>query len=307
MAESLELGRLEGWLREVITHPEGPAEGAASAAARCHLEVSADQLQLVIGSSARLNAAQRLALYQRSYHLRLLEAIRAPYPGLRHMLGSELFDDFALEYIHARPSRSYTLQALASGLATYLSDARPDAGAETQSWIDLMIDLARLEVIVADVYDAHGAEGKPVLSANALPGVADPRLLGCMVEPVECLRLVRSSFAVGPYLSAIRRGEDPPLPPTGESFLAVSRRDYVVTLAVLEARDYDLLDRLVHGVPIGRAAAGARIGRSAAWRLVRQWADSGCFLSLRPASPGGSLPGPLTSHPHLEREECRTP
>ena len=105
MTDSPELGRLERWLREIITHADGPAAGAGCAAARRQLEVPPDQLELVIAPSSRLSAAQRLALYQRSYHLRLLEAMRAPYPGLRHMLGGELFDDFALEYIHARPSR----------------------------------------------------------------------------------------------------------------------------------------------------------------------------------------------------------
>ena len=277
MTNSPDLGRLERWLREVITHANGPAAGAACASARRELEVPPDQLQLVIAPSSRLSAAQRLALYQRSYHARLLEAIRASYPGLRHMLGGELFDDFALEYIHARPSRSYTLRTLAAGLPDYLAASRPDAGADAESWVDLMIDLARLEVVVAEVYDAHGAEDMRI--PDALPAVADAELLACIVEPVQCLRLVRSSFAVGPYLSAFRRGEDPDLPPAAETFLAVSRRDYVVTLTALAPSEYTLLDQLVRGVRIRSAASNAGIGDAEAWRLVRRWAATGCFVS----------------------------
>ena len=293
MANSPELGRLERWLREVITHANGPAAGAACASARRQLEVPPGQLQLVIAPSSRLSAAQRLALYQRSYHARLLEAIRAPYPGLRHMLGGELFDDFALEYIHARPSRSYTLRALAAGLPDYLAATRPDAGGEAESWVDLMIDLAHLEVIVAEVHDAHGAEDMRI--PDALPAVADAKLLACIAEPVECLRLVRSSFAVGPYLSAIRRGEDPDLPSAGQHFLAVSRRDYVVTLTVLDAREYELLDQLVHGMPLGRAASNAGIEDAESWRLVRRWTEAGCFVSR------------FQSFASDNREESRTP
>ena len=292
MAEPLELGRLERWLREVITHADGAAAGAASAAARCQLEVPPDQLQLVIAPSPRLSAAQRLALYQRSYHLRLLEVIRAAFPGLRHMLGGDLFDDFALEYIHARPSRSYTLRALAQGLPDYLAATRPDAGGVAERWVDLMIDLARLEVTVAEVYDARGAEDMRI--PDALPAVADAELLACIAEPVKCLRLVRSSFAVGPYLSAIRRGEDPDLPPAEESFLAVSRRDYVVTLTVLDAREHKMLDQLVHAVPIGLAASHADIGDAEARCLLRQWTAAGCFVSRFQSFADN-------------REECRTP
>ena len=126
------------------------------------------------------------------------------------MLGGDLFDDFALEYIHARPSCSYTLRALADGLPDYLAATRPDAGGVAESWVDLMIDLARLEVIVAEVYDARGAEDSASLTSfqpSPMPAAS------CIAEPVKCLRLIRSSFAVGPYLSAIRRGEDPDLPP----------------------------------------------------------------------------------------------
>jgi Putative DNA-binding domain len=293
VTNSPELGRLECWLREVITHANGPAAGAACASARGQLEVPPDQLQLVIAPSSRLSAARRLALYQRSYRARLLEAIRAPYPGLRHMLGGELFDDFALEYIHARPSRSYTLRTLAAGLPDYLAATRPDAGGQVECWVDLMIDLARLEVIVAEVYDAQGAEDMRI--PDALPAVADAKLLACIAEPVQCLRLVRSSFAVGPYLSAIRRGEDPDLPPAAESFLAVSRRDYVVTLTALDPSEYRLLDQLVRGMPIGRAASNAGIGDGEAWRLVRRWTATGCFVSR------------FQSFASDNREENRTP
>jgi hypothetical protein len=277
VADPSELSSLEHWLREVITHADGPVAGAGCAAAQRHLEVPPDQLQLVIAPSSRLGATQRLALYQRSYHLRLLEAMRAPYPGLRHMLGGDLFDDFALEYIHARPSRSYALRTLAAGLPDYLAATRPDGRGVAESWVDLMIDLARLEVMVAEVYDAHGAEGMRI--PDALPAVADAELLACVVEPVECLRLVRSSFAVGPYLSAIHRGEAPDFPPAGEAFLAVSRRDYVVTLTALDRSEYRLLDQLVRGVRVGRAASNAGIGGADSWRLVRLWTEAGWFVS----------------------------
>jgi hypothetical protein len=260
----------------VITHPEGPAAGAASDAARSQLEVTPDHLERVVRPSSRLSGEQRLALYHRSYQLRLLEAVRKPYPGLRHLLGRDLFDDFALEYIYSRPSRCYTLQRLAAGLPNHLVATRPSfSGQET--WPELIVDLARLERTVAEVHDAPGLEGRLVPAPDALPRDLDCQMLADTVEHAGCLRLLRSSFRVGPYLSAVWRGEDPPLPARAESFVAVARRDYVVTLWPLGGAEYELLDRLGRGASIAEAAERTGFAAAAAWRLVVDWTARGFF------------------------------
>ncbi|HEX8742786.1 MAG TPA: DNA-binding domain-containing protein [Thermoleophilaceae bacterium] len=266
-----DLRRLQEWLRAAITDPDGAGTARSEA-------------ESVVRSTPRLGAAQRLELYRRSYHLRLLEAMRASYPGLRHMLGAELFDDFALDYLRARPSRSYTLQRLGEGFADHLAATRPDADAADEGWPNLMIDLARLELTFAEVYDAPGSEGGDLPGPGSLPAAPDATWLAATVEPVPCLRLVRSCFPAGPYLSAVRRGERPPLPEPCESFVAVSRRDYVVTLTPLGEREHALLERLLGGAAVGDAAAGAGVRPSEAWRTVRAWAGAAFFESLQPAA-----------------------
>jgi Putative DNA-binding domain len=260
-----DLRQLQEWLRGAITDPDA--------------NVAPDG---VVRSSSRLSAARRLELYRRSYRLRLLEAMRASHPGLRHMLGHELFDEFALDYIRARPSRSYTLQRLGEGFADHLAATRPDLDGAPEAWPSMIIDLARLERTFAEVYDARGTEDERLPAAGDLPAEPDPGWLAATVTPASCLRLVRSSFPAGPYLSAVRRGEDPPLPAPAESFVAVNRRDYVVTLTPLDARHYELLDRLVRGTRIDAAASVAGVEPAEAWRLVRGWADRAFFGSLHP-------------------------
>ena len=268
-----ELRQLQEWLGAAITDPEA--------------DVSPDGL---VRSSSRLSAARRLDLYRRSYRLRLLEAMRAFHPGLRHLLGNELFDDFAVDYIRARPSRSYTLQRLGEGFGDHLAATRPDLDGAPEAWPSMIIDLARLERTFAEVYDARGAEGEELPTARGLPVEPDPGCLAATVVPVSCLRLVRSSWPAGPYLSAVRRGEDPPLPAPVESFVAVNRRDYVVTLTPLEPREHELLERLVaHGASIEAAASSAAIEPGEAWRLVRRWADHAFFRSLHPGQRGARL------------------
>lgn len=239
----------------------------------------------VLRSTAKLSAAERLDLYRRSHRQRLLEAMRACYPALAHMLGRELFDDLAWEHLQERPSRSYTLQQLGEAFPDYLEANRPDADGPRETWPDLMIDLARLERTFAEVYDAPGLEGEPAPSSADLPPTPDAGWLAATVEPSPCLRLVRSSFAAGPYLAAVRRGEEPALPAPAESFLAVSRRDYAVRLTPLDAPRYRLLDGLCRGDRIAQAAAMAGTDPLAAWQEVCRWSDEACFRSLRRGDP----------------------
>ncbi len=288
MSEAAGLRRLQRWLGAAIT------ESAP-------LQAPPGGLDAVVRSSPRLTVEQRLGLYRRSHRLRLLEAMRASYPGLRHMLGGELFDEFALDYLRARPSRSYTLQRLGEGFADHLAATRPDADGAPEAWPDLIIDLARLERTFAEVYDAAGIEGEELPSSADLPLEPDARWRAATVEPVRCLRLLRSSFPAGPYLSAVRRGEEAPAPAPAESFLAVSRRDYAVTLTPLDARSHRLLDRLVRGARIDAAASAAGLDPAEAWRLARRWADSAFFHSLRPGRRPRRLPPRRSTHAVEER------
>jgi hypothetical protein len=254
------LGELQRWLQAAIVRPD--------------LDVPAADVERVLRSSARLSARERLDLYRRSYRLRLLEAMRASYPGLRHLLGHDLFDEFVLDYLDAHPSRSYTLLRLGEGFPGHLEATRPDPEEAGGDWPELLVDLARLERAFAEVYDGPGVEGEWVPAASDLPDEADPVWLRAAGEPVPCLRPMRFSFAVGPYLEAVRRGGAPPPPERAETFLALSRRDYVVTMTPLGAREYRALERLVGREPLGDDP-----------RLARRFADRGFLRRLCPAEP----------------------
>lgn len=258
MPEPAGLRELQGWLHEAIV--------------RLDAVPPPFEVERVVRSSGRLSARDRLELYRRSYRQRLLETMRAGYPGLRHLLGAELFDDFALDYLEAHPSSSYTLLRLGERFPDHLAATRPDPEAAGGSWPVLMVDLARLERSFAEVYDGPGVEGE------SLPGGSD---LPAAIEVVPCLRLMRFSFPVGPYLSEVRSGAAPPPPEPAESFLALSRRDYVVSMTPLGAAEYGALERLSRGESLAAAAAAAGIGAAEAWALARRWADLG-FLRSEP-------------------------
>jgi hypothetical protein len=284
VSELAELRRLQRWLGAAIAGGE-PAEDPPGGAGA------------VLSSTAELSAERRLALYARSHRLRLLGAMRASYPGLCQLLGAELFDEFALDYLRAHPSRSPSLQRLGDAFPDHLAATRPDAGGVPEAWPQTIVDLARLERTVAEVYDAPGLEGEDALSGAALPATASPAWLAAQAEPSPCLRLLRASFPAGAFLSAVRRGEEPPLPLPAPSFVAVCRREFAVTLTPLEPASHRLLERLLAGARLGDAAAAAGLGPAEAWRLLGAWADAAFFRALRlgrrPGPPSPPVPDPV--------------
>lgn len=282
-----DLGATQRWIQDVITDPDGLETGVVHAAAGAPAQLAADA---VVDGSPRFSAHERLALYGRSYQRRLVGCLRESYPGLRHALGDELFDDFALDFLHAQPSRSYTLASLGAGLAAHLEATRPDRDlppSERERWPDFLVDLARLERAFCEVYDGPGVEGGALPSAADLPTATDPGApwRAAKVTPVVCLCLLRSRFEVGGYLVAVRRGETPALPAPVPSFVALSRRDYVVTITELGASGHALLCELTDGASIASAARAAGLARSEAWRLLRGWADHGLIAALEAPRP----------------------
>jgi hypothetical protein len=105
-----------------------------------------------------LGARDRLAIYANGYRMRLLECLRGEFSALERLLGEPLFARFALDYLTAQPSTSYNLHELGARFPEHLARTRPDAD---EPWIDFMIDLARLERVVREVYDGPGDERLP--------------------------------------------------------------------------------------------------------------------------------------------------
>jgi hypothetical protein len=153
MSESPQsLVRLQEWMQRVIVHPGGVLVGAADDE---NEPVARAAIEAVINRSRALTAVERLEIYNHSYYARLLECLREEYSVLAQALGEELFDSFALAYLQAHPSRSYTLADLGSAFPEYLAATRPEQA--DADWPELLIDLARLERTINEVFDGPGA------------------------------------------------------------------------------------------------------------------------------------------------------
>jgi len=255
----LALDRVQRWMQAVIAHPSGVAAGVASAEARHSLGVDFGRLEDVLNPSQTLTAAERLAIYSRSYHARLLQCFGSMFPALLRALGEELFNHFALDYLRQHPPRSYTLDELADAFPQHLADTRPDADAppeERETWPDFIVELATLELAFLKVYDGPGVEGRARPGAADILGLVGASILRARPAPSPCLRLFAFRYPVHTYMLAARRAEEVPLPAPAESFVAMTRRDYRVKLYQLTAPQYALLKHLD-----GRRALGEILAR----------------------------------------------
>jgi len=250
------LDELQRWMQAVITHPGGVSAGIASDDARRKIAIVPEQAERVVNRSQALTAVERLQIYHHAYFARLLDCLREEYSVLAAALGSELFDAFAVAYLETHPSQSYTLGRLGMKFPEFLEQTRPRETAgqsETAAWPEFMIDLARLERVVNEVFDGPGVEGESLLDAGRLQQISPDRWSDAHLVCVPCLRLVKLRYPVNDYFTAIRRGEQPAIPEPGSAYVAVTRRDYRVVRYPLDAAPYELLRALIDGEPVAKA------------------------------------------------------
>ncbi|RMH21804.1 MAG: DUF2063 domain-containing protein [Acidobacteria bacterium] len=269
MSDPPPLDALEAWMQSALIRPQ---------------RRTGEEAARIIEPSPQLSPAQRLAIYQRGYYLRLLKCMEEQFPALRHALGDELFRDFARQYLEARPPERYTLYDLGRRFPAYLEETRPDAEkavGDREPWIDFMVDLARFERRLFVMFDAPGNEGKPFATAAD----ADGRL---RLQP--CFALGEYRFPVETYYLRVRQGDDPPLPPCRRSLVALVRKDYRTRVFPLTPAHYLFLAALRKGESVGEALA--RVARqtstphdeverswSAPGGIRRRWIEAGFFVA----------------------------
>jgi hypothetical protein len=283
--ETDDLIRIQRWMQAVITYPSGVRAGIASEEARQGFDTAFEDVEKIVSRSKALTGAERLMIYSRSYHARLLECFRAEFPCVSHALGDALFADFVIEYLKCYPPRSYTLHDLAKYFPQFLAKTRPDAAAR-ETWPDFIIDLATLERTFIEVFDGPGGEGRLLASAGQIRELDDEQFAELRLAAVPCLRLLAFHYPVLDYFNGVREKKGPLMPAPSDSFLAVNRLNYSVRFSTLSSEQYRVLAAMMSGLSVAEALTRASdatchdrdwlAARMRAW--LRGWVDAGFFL-----------------------------
>ena len=277
MAPEVPLQRVQRWMQSVVVHPGSVEEGVSSPDAEA--EVPARRVGDVILPSQSLTPVERVGIYHGMYLLRMEEALESDYPALQHFLGHQNFRTLVAGYVQAHPSRSYTLNRLGDHLPDYVAAA---PGLPRREFCH---ELARLELLVTQVFDAPQTQG---LSADAIAAVPAEAWERARLFPVAAFRMGAFRYPVNAYLESTK-GDDHvhPKPRRRDAWVAIFRRDYRVRRLDLTRPAYELLGDLVAGRTLGEAV-GLALRRSGKrgpsaddlFRWFRDWISAGMFARV---------------------------
>jgi len=244
-------------MQAVITHPDGVLQGADSEAARELINAGAGNLESVVTRSRKLEASDRLAIYANAYYARLLDCLGEVFPILKRTLGEEVFNGFAFGYLQSYPSQSYTLHHLGRHFITYLDETRPEgSGSVAGDWTEFLIDLARLEWTIYEVFDGPGLESVDASDLADFLELSQANWLDLHIQVAPCLQLLTVEYPVNDHYTAVRATDDEielAFPHPARQHLAISRRDYVVRRYPLNSTQFALLKALQEGMALGAA------------------------------------------------------
>jgi len=109
-----------------------------------------------IAPNSRLNAFERLEIYNRQYWFRILSALEEDFTGLKAVIGASAFEKLSVAYLTSHPNRSFTLRNLGSKLPEWLAANPQFAGRRHR----LATDVACIEWAFVEAFDS--AEHTPL-------------------------------------------------------------------------------------------------------------------------------------------------
>lgn len=286
-----DLKAIELWMQTAKAHSSAIKPRAAGSAAHGKIDIPNKEVDRVTTRSKVLTVAEHLSIYNRSNFATFKEYLRAEFPILLHALGDNLFELFTIDYLQYYPSLSHTLNILAEGFHKYLAETHPDIEhrrGPKERWPDFIIDLATMERAFNEVFDGPGVEGQETLDADKSIETTD-RFMETRFLPVVCLKLLAFRYPVNKYFTAVRNNKNPTFPDPAESFLALTRRDYIVCIHELTRVQYEVLSALVAGQTLSQVVtlvdkASDRSHQSLismvfAW--INDWAEKGFFAGIK--------------------------
>lgn len=259
----LSLAEIQTLMLAGITNPLGSDYGA-SAAIKAAGESIESFARRFIKPGAKLSSGARLAIYNRQYWYRLLDALYDDLPGVRHILGETRFRRLCEEYLSKFPSKSFTLRDLPLKLEEFLT--KNPAFLKYRG--EALIEMLRFELAQILAFDGQEALK---LNPKKLTGISPTRIkIG--LQPY--MTLLQLNYPFDKYAGAIlkhsrqqseagavsrRRARSAgKLPKRQKIFLAVHRFDDVVYFKRLSAPEFAVLSALKSGKSLSAAcAAGA--------------------------------------------------
>jgi hypothetical protein len=160
------------------------------------------------------------------------------------------------------------------------------------AWSQAVVEIGRLERSITEVFDAPGGETLGYLSPADLRTVPPERQADLRLTLLPTVRLLAFDHDVNGYFSAVHRGTSAgkqiAWPARQKTYLALSRREFIVRRHELSRPEFVLLTAVAGGASLGSAveqlAGEPGIDLDAAFASLggwfAAWAEAGLFHSL---------------------------
>lgn len=270
------LSEIEHWFQGEIVRPhesrsQSHAEREQSAA-------------LVVKPSNRLTAAERVEIYSDMYFARLFDVLGEEYQVVRALAGHENFARLVRAYLREHPSRHWSLAGLGRKLPSFL------AGPFRLPKKALLLDVARLECLMAIVFDAPQSS---VLTPADVARVGADDFNSARLVCIPALELASFDHPANEIVRALRHDEKPKSLAKQRTFTVVWRKEWVVWRMDLGEAMFHVLSELKAGRTIGEAiATGSQHHHGDAAELQAdiarsfgEWINEGLFERIAANSP----------------------
>ena len=187
---------------------------------------------------------ERLEVYARGYLARIREALAEVYEAVHHVLGEGMFTEVAHAYAARYPSADYNLSVAGRHLPEFL------VASPLVERLPFLPDLAQLEWLVCHAF--HASDQPPIDPARCSMLLLDDWARARLVFQ-SSVALVASRWPILDIWQARAR-------PRGEISIDVTnrpqrvlvfRQDLQVRCALLEMRQYEVLEGLLNGGTLG--------------------------------------------------------
>ncbi|NOR70279.1 MAG: hypothetical protein GQ532_11415 [Methylomarinum sp.] len=127
------------------------------------------------------NSHSAVAIYKNAYQVRLIETLKADYPVLAALLGTDQFNELSMEYLSEYPSTSFTLRHFGRHLSQFL---KQNAIYKKQPYLAEMADF---EWQLTDVFDMANSPLATIDDMSNIKAEHWPYLTIKFQDTVKCL------------------------------------------------------------------------------------------------------------------------
>jgi hypothetical protein len=147
----------------------------------------------------KVGAEKRLGIYYDAYRLRIIEALATAYPKLKALLGDELFDKTAREYIGQFPSTYCNLRWYGGNMREHLTHVIPQ--------YPVAAEMAEFEWALSLAFDTEDA---PEVTLQDLGEIPAENWSNLSFKFQPALQVIRTQWNIVPIWKALEAEDSPP-------------------------------------------------------------------------------------------------